>query len=64
MRAARRWFTANYPQQEANAHLIAAAPTLLRALKDLLSVSEIPACLERERAVAAIASAEGRDASR
>lgn len=44
----------------ANGRLIAAAPELLAALKDILAISEIPACATREKAVAAIAKAEGR----
>jgi hypothetical protein len=47
-------------EAEANARLIAAAPELLDALKDILAISEIPACATREKAVAAIAKAEGR----
>lgn len=44
---------------EANARLIAAAPELLAALKDVLGTSELPSCLERNRAVSAVAKAEG-----
>lgn len=51
---------ATYQEDCANARLVAAAPDLLDALKALLAISEIPACVTRELALTAIAKAEGR----
>lgn len=49
------WQTDN----EADARLIASAPDLLMSLREVLAHSELPAGVIRDRAIAAIAKAEG-----
>ena len=46
--------------RKADAHLIAQAPDLLKALKSCVDVLIVSATGERDRALAAIAKAEGR----
>ena len=51
------------PNEEANAHLIAAAPDLLEALQGLLGMGTIAVSSEKDQAHAAIAKALGAAAN-